>query len=116
MMELDTTIMPMLYLNLLCLISIPAIHCEDDPLSTPEGYLTYNIKMSASLSPDYETVGYWNGSVYGWTYSSGGEPQYEKLFLFEGFNVRRVYLEEDGHYVSLSREVSMYKGPCINDK
>ena len=46
--------------------------------------------------------------MYGWTLE-GSEPVYEKLFLFEGFNVRRVYQEEDGHYVSLSREVSVYR-------
>ena len=92
------------------------IHCEeDDPLSTPEGFLKYDIKKGASFNPEYESVGYWNGSVFGWMYDNNGQPTYEKLFLFEGFNVRKVYLESDGHYVSLSREVSMYKDKDTGD-
>ena len=92
------------------------IYCQDDdPLSTPEGYLKYDIKKGASLNPDYESVGYWNGSVFGWMYDNNGLPVYEKLFLFEGFNVRKVYLEPDGHYVSLSREVSVYKDKYTGD-
>ena len=58
---------------------------ESDLLATPEGYLKYDIKKGASLDPGHQSIGYWNGSVYGWTYGSGQEPSYEKLFLFEGF-------------------------------
>ena len=69
----------------LCLLSFYLISCQDnDPLSTPEGYLKYDIKKGASFNPEYESVGYWNGSVYGWFYNSQGLPVYEKLFLFEG--------------------------------
>ena len=82
---------------------------DPDLLATPEGYLKYDIKKGASLDPRHQSIGYWNGSVYGWSYDSRSRPVYEKLFLFEGFNVRRVYQEEDGHYVSLSREVSVYR-------
>ena len=57
---------------------------QDDPLSKPNGYLKYDMKKGASLNPDYESVGYWNGSVYGWTYDNSGLPSYQKLFLFEG--------------------------------
>ena len=78
-------------------------------MSTPEGFLKYDIKKGASFNPEYESVGYWNGSVYGWTYDDSDQPVYEKLFLFEGFNIRRAIQEEDGSYTSLSREVSMYK-------
>ena len=108
----------------LIFLSPPCWSCLD-PLDTPAGYLKYDIKkvmycilytvhctlyiyQGASLDPDHQSIGYWNGSVYGWTLE-GSEPVYEKLFLFEGFNVRRVYQEEDGHYVSLSREVSVYR-------
>ena len=31
---------------------------DDDPLGTPEGHLKYDIKKGASLSPEYEAVGY----------------------------------------------------------
>ena len=84
---------------------------DDDPMASPEGYLKYDIKKGASLNSDYESVGYWNGSVYSWKYSDNEDwiPTYEKLFLFEGFNIRRAIREEDGHYTSLSREVSLYK-------
>ena len=69
----------------LCLLSFQLILSQDnDPLSTPEGYLKYDIKKGASFNPEYETVGYWNGSVYGWFYNNQGLPVYEKLFLFEG--------------------------------
>ena len=60
-----------------------------DPLATPEGYLKFDIKKGASLDPSKESVGYWNGSVFGWTYNSENQPVYEKLFLFEGFNIRK---------------------------
>ena len=63
----------------------------EDPLATPEGYLKYDIKKGASFNPEYESVGYWNGSVYGWTYSSEQLPTYERLFLFEGFNIRAAH-------------------------
>eukprot|EP00091_Calanus_sinicus_P011116 TRINITY_DN25303_c0_g1_i1.p2 TRINITY_DN25303_c0_g1~~TRINITY_DN25303_c0_g1_i1.p2 ORF type:complete len:159 (-),score=41.03 TRINITY_DN25303_c0_g1_i1:208-639(-) len=81
----------------------------DDPLGTPEGYLKYDIKKGASLNFAYEAVGYWNGSVFGWTEDSNGLPEYQKLFFFEGFNVRGVFKQEDGSYISLSREVSVYR-------
>ena len=78
---------------------------SDDPLGSPEAYLKYDVKKGASLDPDYEAVstskdlcrksclmrqtevGYWNGSVLGWTRTSQG-LQYQKLFLFEGVNLR----------------------------
>ena len=63
-----------------------------DPLATPEGYLKFDIKKGASLDPGQESVGYWNGSVFGWTYDSNNQPVYEKLFLFEGFNIRKAFI------------------------
>merc|ERR1719341_278984 len=88
----------------------------DDPLGTPEGYLKYDIKKGASFNPEYESVGYWNGSVYGWTYDSDGRSSHEKLFLFEGFNIRSVRMSDDGgHYISLSREVSVYRDKLTGD-
>lgn len=81
----------------------------DDPLATPEGYLKYDIKKGASLRPSYEAVGYWNGSVLGWEESEEGQVEYSRLFYFEGVNVRRVEEQEDGSYLSFSREVSVYR-------
>ena len=87
----------------------------DDPLGTPEGYLKYDIKKGASLNPKYEAVAYWNGSVFGWTEYSDEFPRYKKLFLFEGFNIRSVYQNDDESYVSLSREVSVYRDVMTGD-
>ena len=95
------------FISLLTVVSWSML--ADDPLGTPEEYLKYDIKKGASLNDDYEAVGYWNGSVFGWTEDENGLPEYQKLFLFEGFNIRSVYKNEDGSYVSLSREVSVYK-------
>jgi len=81
---------------------------SDDPLGSPESYLKYDVKKGASLDPNYEAVGYWNGSVLGWTRTSQG-IQYQKLFLFEGVNLRSVQPQVDGTYLSLSREVSIYR-------
>ena len=66
-------------------------------------------------------MGYWNGSVLGWTKTDSG-LKYQKLFLFEGVNLRKIiriiktHLKEshslrrveaqlDGTYLSLSRNV-----------
>ena len=66
-------------------------------------------------------MGYWNGSVLGWTKTDSG-LKYQKLFLFEGVNLRkiiriikthlkeshflrRVEAQPDGTYLSLSRNV-----------
>ena len=66
-------------------------------------------------------MGYWNGSVLGWTKTDSG-LKYQKLFLFEGVNLRkiiriikthlkksrslrRVESQLDGTYLSLSRNV-----------
>ena len=72
-------------------------------------------------------MGYWNGSVLGWTKTDSG-PKYEKLFLFEGVNLRqniyifkthlkhflrRVELQLDGSYLSLSRHRAGSENPFL---
>lgn len=109
MMGLEMSVLALL---LPCLVA--GVLTEDDPLGTAEDYLKYDIKKGASLRPDYEAVGYWNGTVVGWE-EEGGRVSYTRLFYFEGVNVRSVELQEDGSYISLSREVSVYKDLATGD-
>ncbi|XP_053404305.1 uncharacterized protein LOC128558582 [Mercenaria mercenaria] len=65
------------------------------------------IRVLGSLDPNQSIVNYLNGSVFG--KQPGSDLQ--KLFNYEGYNINRKIRQQDGSFLSLSREFVVYRQP-----
>lgn len=65
------------------------------------------IRVLGSLDSNYSTVSYLNGSVFG--KQPGKDLQ--KIFYYEGYNINRKIRQQDGTFLSLSREFVVYRHP-----
>lgn len=65
------------------------------------------IRVIGSLNSSDSAISYLNGSVY------GKQPgtNLQKLFNFEGYNINRKLRQQDGSFLSLSREFVVYRQP-----
>ena len=65
------------------------------------------IRALGSLNSSESAINYINGSVFGKQPGSG----LQRLFNFEGYNINRKLRQQDGSFLSLSREFVVYRQP-----
>jgi hypothetical protein len=79
-------------------------------LQDPQVNLDAYVRVRGSRDPKEETVYYWTG----WVYAQEPDKATRKVFKFEGFNVARTQLDQNGMQL-LSREVAVYRDPETNE-